>query len=148
MKKLTLITMTVFLLGSCFLLAQENPAGAQEEEKPALKPAAPYSFNPEGRRDPFKDLLGGSNVRERSADSQISVEDLILIGIIKDKAGFTAIVGTNQGFPDFVHVGDKFSDGYVLSITESQIVFRKTSDRGIPLVRPRDIIREITPEER
>jgi len=148
MKKLTWLVMAAFLLGGLALFAQENPAGSQEEEKPALQPAAPYTFNPEGRRDPFKDLLGGSNVRERTSDSQISVEDLILIGIIKDKAGFTAIVGTNQGFPDFVHVGDKYSDGYVLSITESQIVFRKTSDRGIPLVRPRDIIREITPEER
>jgi len=53
-----------------------------------------------------------------------------------------------QGFPYFVNVGDKFSDGYVLSISDFQVVFRKTNERGVPLMRPRDIIKEINPEER
>jgi len=46
----------------------------------------------------------------------------------------------------FVKVGDKFTDGFVLSITESQVVLRKTHERGIPLIRPRDIVKEITEE--
>jgi Tfp pilus assembly protein PilP len=80
--------------------------------------------------------------------AETPIEDLVLMGIIKTKKGFTAIVGTSQGFPSFVNVGDKFSDGYVLSINENQVVFRKTHERGIPLMRPRDIIKEISPEER
>ncbi len=51
-----------------------------------------------------------------------------------------------QGFPMFAKVGDKFADGYVLSISETQVVLRKTHERGIPLMRPRDIIKEITEE--
>jgi Tfp pilus assembly protein PilP len=148
MKKLIMSIVVIGLLAALPLAGQENPPAAQTAEKPTLNPAAPYSFNPMGRRDPFKDLLGGANIKEKTGTTEISVEDLILIGIIKNKKGFTAIVGTNQGFPDFVNVGDKFSDGYVLRITENQIVFRKTHDRGLPLMRPRDIVREINPEER
>jgi hypothetical protein len=73
---------------------------------------------------------------------------LVLIGIVKAKKGYTAVVGTTQGFPRFLNVGDKVADGYVLSISQSQVVFRKTSERGIPLMRPRDVVKEINPEER
>jgi hypothetical protein len=46
----------------------------------------------------------------------------------------------------FAKIGDKFADGYVLSITATQVVLRKTHERGIPLMRPRDVIKEITEE--
>lgn len=150
MKKIFSLILVVSLIGLLPLFAQENPANPKPEEKPALKTAAATNYNPEGRRDPFKDLLGGGEVRDKTgqAGSQLSIDDLILVGIIKAKTGYTAIVGTSQGFPRFMKVGDAVGDGYVLSITESQVVFRKTSERGIPLMRPRDIIKEINPEER
>ncbi len=152
MKKLTAFALLLSLAGFGALPAgqaqSQTAANPQTEEKPTLKPAAPFTYNPAGRRDPFKDLLGGANVKEKPGEGQVSVEDLILIGITKTKKGLTAIVGTNQGFPQFVTVGDKFYDGYVLRITETQVVFRKTHDRGVPLMRPRDIVREISPEER
>ncbi len=79
---------------------------------------------------------------------QLFIDDINLIGIVKNKGRLTAIINGPQGFPYFIKVGDKFSDGYVISITETQIVFRKVSDRGIPLMRPRDIVKEINPQER
>jgi Tfp pilus assembly protein PilP len=150
MKKIFSLVLTVSVIGLLPLLAQENPANAKPEEKPALKSAAATNYNPEGRRDPFKDLLGGGDVRDKTGQtgSQLSIDDLVLVGIINAKSGYTAIVGTNQGFPRFLKVGDAVADGYVLSITRSQVVFRKTSERGIPLMRPRDITKEINPEER
>ena len=65
---------------------------------------------------------------------------------LKSQNVFTALIGTPQGFPMFAKVGDKFADGYVLSITDTQVVLRKTHERGIPLIRPRDVIKEITEE--
>jgi len=157
MKKTALVLLVLTLGAALALLGQAKKTEAQQTE-PNVSPSAQappqaglFTYNPEGRRDPFKDLLGGREIREKTASTGIgdlSVENLVLIGIIKSKKGFTAIVGTTQGFPYFVSSGDKFSDGYVLSITETQVVFRKTHERGIPLMRPRDIIKEINPEER
>jgi Tfp pilus assembly protein PilP len=78
----------------------------------------------------------------------MSIDDTTLVGIVKTKQKLTAIVSGPQGFPYFIKAGDKFADGYVLSINDYQVVFRKTNERGIPLMRPKDIIKEINPEER
>jgi hypothetical protein len=40
------------------------------------------------------------------------------------------------------------ADGYVLSVKDDRITFRKTKEKGVPLIRPKDIVKEITPEER
>ena len=109
------------------------------------------TYDPAGRRDPFKNLLAGKDVKDKGAPGGIShlyIDDLNLAGVVKTKQKLTAIVAGPQGFPYFLKVGDKLSDGYVLSIQERQVIFRKTNERGIPMMRPKDIIKEINPEER
>jgi Tfp pilus assembly protein PilP len=140
MKKAAFVILFLSLTSLVPLLAQET-AAAQ-----AVAPPPGSTYNPEGRRDPFKDLLTGRELREKTAtgEPQVFIDDLILFGIVKNKNIYTAMIGLPQGFPKFVKVGDKFTDGYVLSITESQVVLRKTHERGLPLIRPRDIIKEIT----
>jgi len=116
-----------------------------------MPPPAKGSYSPAGRRDPFKNLLAGKDVKDKSAPggiSQMSIEDTTLVGIINADQKLTAIVSGPQGFPFFIKTGDRFADGYILSITDSQVVFRKTNERGIPLMRSKDIIKEINPEER
>lgn len=124
-------------------------AGAQAAAQPTLGPLTTY--NPEGRRDPFKNLMAGRDVKERTGAEglmQLSVADMTLIGIIKFRGKLSAIVTGPQGFPFNMKVGDAFADGYVLSIGENQVVFRQTKERGLPLMRPRDIVKEINVEER
>ena len=147
MRKIAFIILIVGLTGLVPLLAQETAAAPPPGAAQTVAPPSGFTYNPEGRRDPFKDLLAGS-VRERAAtgEPQVFIDDLILFGIVKNNRVYTAMVGMPQGFPMFVKVGDKFADGYVLSISESQVVLRKTHERGIPLMRPRDIIKEITEE--
>ena len=148
MRKIALVILIVSLTGLAPLLAQETTAAPPPQAAQTVAPATAFTYNPEGRRDPFKDLLAGRDIRERTAagEPQVFIDDLILFGIVQNNKGFTAMVGMPQGFPMFVKVGDKFTDGYVLSISESQVVLRKTHERGIPLIRPRDIIKEITEE--
>jgi hypothetical protein len=147
MKKTISVILVISVIGLLPLLAQETPANPKPEEKPVLRATGPVVYNAEGRRDPFKDLLGGGP-GPAAGEAQGAIDDLILIGIIKAKKGYTAIVGATQGFPRFLSVGDKVADGYILGISQSQVVFRKTHERGIPLMRPRDVIKEINPEER
>lgn len=143
-------------IGILCLLQVAVPARAQEtppaSEQDLLKPAGEKAFYESGgRRDPFRNLLAGKEVKEKPGTgglTSLSVDDLTLIGIIKSKQKLTAIVSSPQGFPYFIKAGDKFADGFVLSINETQVVFRKTNERGVPLMRPKDILKEINPEER
>ncbi len=150
MKQLAIVFLAAAIMGFAPLFAQEETAEAQTVARPTLNQRVLFSYNSEGRRDPFKDLLGGADLREKTAAdaAQVPFEDLKLTGITKTLKGWNAILETAQGFPLFVKIGDRFSDGYVLAINDTQVIFRKTHDRGIPLMRPRDIIKEINPEER
>ena len=138
-------------LGISPLLCQSEKIKAKKEVSPNLDEKNPISYNPRGRRDPFRDLIAGRDIKEKGlvrGVPQMSINDVVLIGIVKSKSKYTAIINGPQGFPFFIKAGDKFSDGFVLSIKESQVVFRKTKERVIPLMRPRDIVKEINPEER
>jgi len=148
MKKAATVILILVLAGLLPLLAQETPANPKPEAKPVLRTTGPVAFNAEGRRDPFKDLLGGGDTKAGPGEGQGAIEDLILIGIVKAKKGYTAVIGAAQGFPRFMNVGDRLADGYIVSIGPSQVVFRKTHERGVPLMVPREIIKEINPEER
>ena len=151
MKKSIVFMLAIGILGlgPMMLSTQEN--GGQLETDVLKPPPEKGTYDPAGRRDPFKNLLGGKDIKEKSAVGGIprmSIDDTTLVGIVKTKQKHTAIVSGPQGFPYFIKAGDKFADGYVLSIKDDQVVFRKTNERGIPLMRPKDIIKEINPEER
>jgi Tfp pilus assembly protein PilP len=129
------------------LAQQETMAPPQPGPAPVLTVQTGFTYSPDGRRDPFKNLLQGGDLRKTEVvGNQLNIDDLVLFGIVKNKSVYTALLGTAQGFPTFAKVGDKFADGYVLSISDTQVVLRKTHERGIPLMRPRDVIKEITEE--
>ena len=148
---ITLILVSFFTISASLLSFQEEKkttptalkAQKQEEHLPL--------YNPRGRRDPFRNLLRGRDVKEKAlvgGISQMSIDDVNLIGLVEAKGKFTAIINGPQGFPYFIKVGQKFADGFVLAIKEFQVVFRKTEERGIPLRKPKNIVKEIKPEER
>ncbi|MBN2198935.1 MAG: hypothetical protein JW747_03715 [Candidatus Aminicenantes bacterium] len=134
-------------------------SGQEQERKPAAEilsapptlETGPVLYTSSGRRDPFKDLLAGTELADKSSTvkgRQVSIDDLILIGIVRAREKLYALVTTGpQGFPHRIQAGDKFADGYVISVGESSVTFRKTSDRGVSLPRPRDVIKEISQEE-
>jgi Tfp pilus assembly protein PilP len=130
-------------------------AASGQTQAPQEKPAAAspgFSYSSGGRRDPFKDLLQGQPVRAEkrivTGLADLNVDDIVLMGIIKTAGKVEAIISIPEGFPITLHVGDVLADGYVLSIEETQVVFRKTRDaKGFPLVKPRDVVKDIIAEE-
>lgn len=150
--KIPLITLVFSLI---ILFSAQNLLSQQEQEKetlPQLKfEAGKAIYEPEGRRDPFRDLLAGRDLAEKTAITgthQMSIDDTVLIGIVKARGEFTAIINGPQGFPYYIKAGDRFEDGFVLSIEENKVIFRKIKERGIPLMRPKDITKEINPQEK
>ncbi len=154
MKKILYLTLLLGLL--CLFIL---PVLSQEEEKKDLAkelstemPKRTFpTYQRAGRKDPFMDLLAGRDTKREISPTgkpEMYIDDLTLIGIVKARGKFTAIVTGPQEFPLFIKVGQRFSDGFVLSIEESKITFRKTKERGFPLFKPKDIVKEIHPEER
>jgi Tfp pilus assembly protein PilP len=147
---------------AAFLLAAGGPGLASAQagttsQDPAKPPAvtamplAPAIYNPAGRRDPFKNLLTGKDINERrviTGLSDLMIDEITVIGLVKRKGRYEAVIGMASGFPMTAREGDKFADGYVLSIGDNQIVLRKTQERGVPLIKPKDIVKEITSQER
>ncbi len=149
-KTLSILTsigfLAIMLVGPS---AAQSQGASQETEIQALQVRGP-TYDPAGRRDPFRDLLAGQEAEKGKGGGlrQVSVDDAVLVGIVKHKGRLTAIINDAQGFPYTIRKGDTFLDGFVLSIDESRVVFRKTKERGIPLYKPKDIIKEIKLEER
>jgi hypothetical protein len=147
-QKIFLISIVLALCVSVFPVIQEEPPPEPTENE--IFPRKTVIYDPQGRRDPFRDLLGGSTLDEELAEgvTQMTINDVVLIGILEIKGELTGIVKGPQGFPYYIRKGDKFLDGYVLALDSYQITFRQTSDRGIPLLKPREIVKELFQEER
>jgi Tfp pilus assembly protein PilP len=159
MKKIIIVIIMIGLIFPVFQLshAQQTENNQQAEINQEKKTTADilgkkmFIYDSEGRRDPFKDLLAGRDVSEtakREGISQMMIGDIVLIGIAEIKDNFTAIINGPQGFPLQLRVGTKVADGFVLSINDSKVVFRKTKERGVSMYRSKDITKEINPEER
>jgi len=150
-KKIILTFLACLLcLGSVPLIAQDVEQSTQQDLDVQIRPRGP-TYNPEGRRDPFRDLLAGQDPRDKDKTQgiqQVAIEDAVLIGIVKHKGKLTAIINDTQGYPYYIKTGDNFLDGFVLNVNDSQVIFRKTKERGIPLTNPKDIVKEIKLEER
>ena len=78
----------------------------------------------------------------------MSIDNINLIGIVKIEGRHIAIINSSKGFPFNIKVNDKFADGFVFSIEARRVDFRKIKERGIVLLKPKDIVKEINIEER
>lgn len=151
-KKVILILVMGFLCVTTPALLSRSQAqtATQETETQIIQTRGP-TYDPGDRRDPFRNLLVGQEAGEEGLErgiQNISIDNIVLIGIAKSKGVMNAIINDSQGYPYFIKKGDTFEDGFVLSVDESRVVFRKTQERGIPLMKPKDIVKEIKIEER
>jgi Tfp pilus assembly protein PilP len=138
------ILLTSFFLFAHFIYSQQEEKKPKKELKSSPTQTTLPTYKSEGRRDPFRDLLGGRESKEKEkieGREGLSIDDIVLVGIASHKGEFEAIINDPEGFPYFIKKGDTFLDGFVLTITESQVIFRKTKEKGTPLRRPREIIK-------
>ncbi len=140
-------------------LAQEKPAPSSppppdtanvqkllEGEESVLSGAA-YTYDPAGRRDPFKSLLatGGPKTGAREGLAGILIEELSLQGIWRVRSGLVAqMLGPNNR-SWLLRKGDQLSDGEVLNITTNEIVFRQNVNDPTMLKPFREVVRELNP---
>lgn len=108
-----------------------------------------YRYDPQGRRDPFRSLIGPTpklDAGQRPPGlAGFLIDEMKLQGIFKTRAGMTAMIGgpDNQGYS--LRVGDKVLDGEVIRITTTSVVFRQEVNDPTRIERFREVIKDLTP---
>ena len=108
-----------------------------------------YRYDPQGRRDPFRSLIGPSPKLDDSNRPEglpgFLIDELKLQGIFKTRQGFTAMVNApdNKGYS--VRVGDKVLDGEVIRVTATSVVFRQEVNDPTRIERYREVVKDLAP---
>ena len=109
---------------------------------PADAPASPalqahgFTYNPEGRRDPFVNLLRrGTGVDQSSVGPRpsglkgLGAGEVTLKGTMASKGAYVAILQGSDARTYVVHQGEKLFDGTVRSITaDSLVILQQVND--------------------
>lgn len=121
------------------------PAAATPEAAPNAPPLSEaYSYDPEGRRDPFVSLLvrggerSGPEVRPDGREGLL-IAEVTLRGIVKSRSSYMAMLQGADNKTYIVHAGDKMLDGVVKIITADAVVFAQDVNDPLSLVKQREI---------
>ncbi len=84
-------------------------------------------YHSEGRRDPFSPLTGrdlyASGKKRRAVPA---AEQLRLVGIMRSLAGNKALLEDGEGNGYILAPGDRVRNGYLVSVSESKVLFQVT----------------------
>ena len=134
---------------------EQKPSGedAVEEilrQQEALITGEGFTYNPEGRRDPFRSPFGqGDPLKPRPAGIDgMMVTEIDLVGVVNDpKGGNMAMVTGSDAKGYFLRVGDQVYDGTVIAIDPDQgtVTFRQKVDDPRMIKPYRDIVKRVVP---
>jgi Tfp pilus assembly protein PilP len=150
------ILLVLVLLFPLFLQGQEvsqdlpEPGTDEGVEMMNVQPGE-FVYNPEGRRDPFWNLLQGKSVKEnREAIEGIAglmIDELELEGIVFAQGVFKALLKGPDTRPYVVGIGDKVYDGEVVAMDKNSVSFKKSLTMALAGQKDRIIIKTLNPEE-
>jgi Tfp pilus assembly protein PilP len=119
-----------------------QPAAAQPSPQPA--PAETYSYQPEGRRDPFLNLLGAgveprTSGRRGEGASGMTVAEISVRGVLQSRGTLVAMIAGPDNKTYIVHSGDKLLDGTIKTITPQGLVVIQEVNDPLSLVKQREV---------
>jgi Tfp pilus assembly protein PilP len=131
--------------------------GAEQSVQQSLQeileePSAPdaYHYDPQGRRDPFRSLIGPAPKFDASHKPVgvhgFLIDELKLQGVVRTKQGFVGMVDgpDNKGY--LIRIGDKVLDGEVIRITPNGVVFRQEVNDPTQIERFREVVKDLSLE--
>lgn len=108
-----------------------------------------YRYDPQGRRDPFRSLIGPAPKLEAGQRPPgvpgFLIDEMKLQGVFRTRQGLAAMVNgpDNKGY--LIRVGDKVLDGEVIRITTTSVVFRQEVNDPTRIERYREVVKDLTP---
>ena len=146
-------TATTSTSGTSGTTATTGSANVQQSLQEILEEPATgetYHYDPQGRRDPFRSLVGPAPKIQQGVrppgPAGFLIDEMKLQGVIKTKQGPVGMINgpDNKGY--LVHVGDKVLDGEVIRVTPSSVVFRQEVNDPTRIERYREVVKDLSPE--
>jgi Tfp pilus assembly protein PilP len=108
------------------------------------RPASDFTYKAEGRRDPFVSLVGrGSEPRASASRVEglpgMLINEVSLKGVMKERAGFIAMLQGPDKKTYVVRAGQRLLDGRLKSITADSVVFAQEVTDSFSLVKQREV---------
>lgn len=132
--------------------APAAPPAPAAAPAPAPGPAQPpqaeaFTYNPDGRRDPFTSLIGTGaavdtrNTAARRSDgaASLSVNEISVRGVMQSRGALVAMVQGPDNRTYIVHQGDKLLDGSIKTITPQGLVVIQEVNDPLSLVKQREV---------
>jgi len=145
------LSLVVLGVTAVAVAAPQTPAPAAQTAAPAqvpaaLSPADTFTYNPDGRRDPFVSLLtkgGERHVPRPGPDLEgvagLAVEELTVRGIVSSPSGLVAMVQSPDRKTYLVRQNDKLLDGIVKSVTAEGLVILQEVNDPLSLVKQKEV---------
>ena len=108
--------------------AIQSPGQAMIDQEEAALSGRGYTYDPAGRRDPFRSLLVRPEDRAGARPPGVagmSVDEIVIHGIWKTRNGYVAQVRATDNKSYLVRQGDLLYDGEVTRVGPNEVVFRQ-----------------------
>jgi type IV pilus assembly protein PilP len=109
--------------------AINSPGEALIQQDEAALAGRSYTYDPAGRRDPFRSLLVRPEDRARgdrpAGVAGMSIDDIVIYGIWKTRSGYIAQVRATDNKSYLIRPGDLLFDGEVTRVGPNEVVFRQ-----------------------
>ncbi len=111
-----------------------------------------YRYDPQGRRDPFRSLVGPAPKLEPGQRPPgvpgFMIDEMKLQGVFKTRQGLAGMIRgpDNKGY--LIRAGDKVLDGEVIRVTATSVVFRQEVNDPTRIERYREVVKDLTPAGR
>lgn len=106
-----------------------SPGEALIAQEEAALAGRSYTYDPAGRRDPFRSLLVRPDDRARGERppgiAGMSIDDVVVHGIWRVRSGYVAQVRGTDNKSYLIRGGDLLYDGEVTRVGPNEVVFRQ-----------------------
>jgi type IV pilus assembly protein PilP len=125
--------------------APASSAGTQASAAPAPAESADgYTYNPDGRRDPFLSLLTGGTEPQTTAKrgegaAGFTLGEISVRGIVESHGSLIAMVQGPDNRTYLIHSGDRLADGVVKSVTAQGLVVMQDIDDPLSIQKQREV---------
>jgi Tfp pilus assembly protein PilP len=148
MRAIVPLLLVALTLGASTVIAA-TPSGVPattQAATPTLAETESFSYNPEGRRDPFVSLNArGTDQASARSNSELegagalTVEEISVRGIVATESGYVGMVRGANGKTFVVRPSDKLLDGTVKSITAQAIVIMQDVSDPLSVVKQKEV---------
>jgi Tfp pilus assembly protein PilP len=107
-------------------------------------PAETYTYQPEGRRDPFVSLVGTGNEPRATSKrgegaANMTLGEISVRGVVQSRGELVAMIQGPDNKTYIVRQGDKLADGTIKTITPQGLVVIQEVNDPLSLVKQREV---------